>query len=492
MPAVQDLPDPDRHHPRHHGRCRRQPDDGARGADAGKPVDRDGGAQQRRHRDRAGRAHRRARLAPAAAGEGAGRARRLRGGGRAGAPLADLPYLLQPGLLRRDARAGEHAGADGAERAQGHRTPRGDGTARQLGRQPGHRHARGHCRGGQRGAHRRSDDADRRARRGRRHPGRRPGLRGRDQHAGGDRPALPVRLLRRRRARPRLPGPGAGRRARQPQRQQVRAAPGRRGRFHQHQPGRQARGLRRHLQRRRRGDGGGAGVPEDPAGGPHTQVRARGRAPHLQWPSRRAARPAGAVHHRALRAAPVRAGAGTDRDRAGHRPGARRAGADGLRADHARAAEDDGRAAVRTRPDGTAPGPAAPAARAAFPLRRAAGHLLRQLRGPHGARRCRRAGHPRCRGAVPGDRAAQGAGDHRLRQLPRCAAGHRRLLRHGARAGAARTTAASRATPPAPSCVSSWAKRCAAAAWHRTSSKAPRRRARTSTTTRPRSRLDPR
>ena len=47
------------HRPRHHRRSRRQHHDGARGADAGDAVDRDGGAQLRRPRDRAGRAHRR-------------------------------------------------------------------------------------------------------------------------------------------------------------------------------------------------------------------------------------------------------------------------------------------------------------------------------------------------------------------------------------------------------------------------------------------------
>ena len=145
LPAVQDLPDPGGHHPRHHGRCRRQPDDGARGADAGKPVHRHRGAQQRRHRHRAGRAHRRTRLAAAAPGEGARRAGRLRGAGRPRAPLADLPHPLPPRLLGRDARAGRPTAADAAGRAQGHRAPRGDGAACQQRGQPGHRHARGHC-----------------------------------------------------------------------------------------------------------------------------------------------------------------------------------------------------------------------------------------------------------------------------------------------------------------------------------------------------------
>ena len=50
--------------------------------------------------------------------------------------------------------------------------------------------------------HHRPDHPDGRARRHRRHAGRRPQLRRRHQRAGDHRPALPVRLLRRRRARP--------------------------------------------------------------------------------------------------------------------------------------------------------------------------------------------------------------------------------------------------------------------------------------------------
>ena len=45
VPVLQGLPDLGGHHPRHHRRPRRQPDDGARGADAGGAGHRDGGAQ---------------------------------------------------------------------------------------------------------------------------------------------------------------------------------------------------------------------------------------------------------------------------------------------------------------------------------------------------------------------------------------------------------------------------------------------------------------
>ena len=65
--------------------------------------------------------------------------------------------------------------------------------------------------------------------------------------AGGDRPALSIRLLRRRRPRRGLSRPRPGRPARQSQCQQVRPAPRRGRRLHQHQPERQERGLRRHL-----------------------------------------------------------------------------------------------------------------------------------------------------------------------------------------------------------------------------------------------------
>ena len=60
---------------------------------------RHGGAQLRRHRHRAGRARRRERLAQSAAGEGAGRHGRLRGGREAREPLADLRDAVQSGLF---------------------------------------------------------------------------------------------------------------------------------------------------------------------------------------------------------------------------------------------------------------------------------------------------------------------------------------------------------------------------------------------------------
>jgi propionate CoA-transferase len=65
--------------------------------------------------------------------------------------LADFCYPIQPGLLRRNPRAGGIAGADGDERTQSHRPPRRAGTAAELGGQSRHRHARRRGCGGGRG-----------------------------------------------------------------------------------------------------------------------------------------------------------------------------------------------------------------------------------------------------------------------------------------------------------------------------------------------------
>ena len=98
------------------------------------------------------------------------------------------------------------------ERAQDHRAPRRPRAQGQQRGEPGHRHARGRGRGGGRRARHRPGDAHGRAGRDRRHSGQRPELRRRRQQAGHHRPAEPVRLLRRRRARPGRAGPGPGRR----------------------------------------------------------------------------------------------------------------------------------------------------------------------------------------------------------------------------------------------------------------------------------------
>ena len=151
------------------------------------------------------------------------------------------------------ARAGSIA-ADGAERAQDHRAPRGARAQRQQRRQSRHRHARRRRQRRQRGEGRRPDDAHGGAGRDRRRAGGGHELRRRGQRAERDRPALPVRLLRRRRARRRVPRSRPGGPAGQSQRQQVRPAPRRRRRLHQHQPERQEGGVRRHLHGRTAAD----------------------------------------------------------------------------------------------------------------------------------------------------------------------------------------------------------------------------------------------
>ena len=98
--------------------------------------------------------------------------------------------------------------------------------------------------------HHRPHHADGGARDDRRHSRQRHRFRRRDQHPGGDRPALSVRFLRRRRSRRGVSRPRAGRPIRQSQRQQVRSQARRRRRLHQHQPERQEGDLRRHLRRR--------------------------------------------------------------------------------------------------------------------------------------------------------------------------------------------------------------------------------------------------
>ena len=107
------------------------------------------------------------------------------------------------------ARAGRH-GADEAGRAQGHRPPRCAGTQGECRRQSGHRHAGGRGECGERGAGHRPDHPYCGAGCDRRHSCRRPELRRRNECPGDHRPALSVRLLRRRRPGSRFPRSGAG------------------------------------------------------------------------------------------------------------------------------------------------------------------------------------------------------------------------------------------------------------------------------------------
>ena len=133
VPVLQGVPDRRRHHPRHHRRPGRQHDDGARGADARGAGHRDGGAQLRRHRHRAGRAHRRARLAQSRA-----RSRSPACWSTAWWSPRSPSTTCRPSSSRTARRSPARSGcrratcADADERAQDHRPPRRARTARQL------------------------------------------------------------------------------------------------------------------------------------------------------------------------------------------------------------------------------------------------------------------------------------------------------------------------------------------------------------------------
>ena len=102
--------------------------------------------------------------------------------------------------------------------------------------QPRRRHLDRHLRGGGGGADARPGRADQRAGLHRRRAGHRSRFRRRAELRGGDRPALPVRFLRRRRPRPRVPVLRRGRSDRQRQHQPLRQHHRRHRRLRQHQP----------------------------------------------------------------------------------------------------------------------------------------------------------------------------------------------------------------------------------------------------------------
>ena len=106
------------------------------------------------------------------------------------------------------------------------------------------------------------------------------------------RPAVPVRLLRRRRAGPGLPRHGPGGRRRQRQRQQVRPAAGRSRRLHQHQPERQGGVLHRRPSPRGREVAIGDGRCRSSPTRARAQVPASGGAAHVQRRLRPPPRPA--------------------------------------------------------------------------------------------------------------------------------------------------------------------------------------------------------
>ena len=299
------------------------------------------------------------------------------------------PYSA--GLRRRDPRADEPARADGDERAQDHRPPR---RARAASPTAWSTSASACPRAWPSVAaeekRHRPDDADRRARRDRRHSGRRAELRRGDRTprrsstsptsststtaAGSTSPSSAWRRPTREgnlnvsKFGPRLAGAGG---------------------FINISQNAKSGGLRRHLHRRRpaqsRSRDGQLQILQE---GTVAQVRARGRAPHLQ---RRATRGSGGqpvlyVTERCvfrladggLELIEIAPGIDLERDILAH---------DGLRAADPGAAEADGRAHLRRRPDGPARGAARDPARPAADLRRRPQCPVHQLRA---ARRCAR------------------------------------------------------------------------------------------------------
>ncbi len=233
-----------------------------------------------------------------AAGQGARDPRRLRRRRReTGISPADFRGTLQRCVCRRNPRARIGGGRDADVGAQDHRAPRRAGTETQQRREPGHRHARGRLQHRRRGRDHRPADTDGRTGRDRRNSSRRIELRRGDQYAGHNRPAVPVRLLRRRRPGHHVSRPGAGRSRGQPQRVEIRAEAGRGRRLHQHLAERKDSRIRRHVHVWQ----AGAGSQRRQAGHPERrtleEVRPRCRAPDVLRPLRLEASAARAVHH---------------------------------------------------------------------------------------------------------------------------------------------------------------------------------------------------
>ena len=266
-------------------------------------------------------------------------------------PVADLHHAGLAVLRGRPSPPGHARAAAAARRAQDHRPPLAARVPARRDLQPRLRDQPAHRPRRLGGGHHRPARADGRAGDLRRRARRRQRGRCRVQLPGDDRPALHVRLLRRRRARRREPVVRRGGRRGQRQRPRLRGTGPRSGRLPEHQREDRQDQLRRDADGPRPRDRDRRRRPDRERGQPR-QVRARGPRDLVQRPARPRARPAGPLHHRAGRLRARGRWARPDRGRARHRRRTRRPRPDGLPAAGRRRPADDGHPALRDRPDG--------------------------------------------------------------------------------------------------------------------------------------------
>ena len=235
MAAVPRLPDRRRGHPRHDGRRGRQPDDGGRGRPGRDAGDGDGGPEQRRHRHRPG--------PPARDAAAACRCATSRSRARWSTTSTSIPTSGRP--TSPATRRTTPARCAGRPSPRSRRCPldvRKIIARRSLLEFPPRRDLQPRLRdqpadrpGGLGGGDHRPAGPDGGAGDLRRRAGRRQRGRRRLQLPGDDRPAVHVRLLRRRRARHREPLVRRGRRRGQRQRPRLRGPGPRTGRLPEHQ-----------------------------------------------------------------------------------------------------------------------------------------------------------------------------------------------------------------------------------------------------------------
>ena len=222
------------------------------------------------------------------------------------------------------------------------------------------------------------------------------------------------------------------------------------------------------------------GQAPDPQGRRVAQVRQRGRAPHVQRQVRRSAQADGALHHRALRVLALRRGSRADRDRARRRPGQGHPRAEWISHPimHRPPRLMDERIFL-AEPMGLRD------SMLSLPLEQRFSYDAEQnmffinferlaVRSVEDIERIRHAIESRL---APLEKKVFGIVNYE--SFTHRAGAHRRLRRNGASGWSIASTTASPATRRAASCGSSSARRCSGAMSPRTSTKAPRRRART-------------